>query len=166
MENMTNEQRGFFKKRADALWVFLCKQKNLFKTRYGILGFIAILLVMGKLLLFYQLMSITTNLFFIWMTTCLILGILFSFFRNKWIPLILFTFISILMFSDVTYSTFFNRYLSVGMLGAAEVLGDIGESIKAVIRPHFFFLFLDVVVLYVTFFVHKIPWRKPVIRNE
>ena len=47
------------------------------------------------------------------------------------------------MFCDVTYSSFFNRYLSVGMIGAAEVVGDIGESIKEVLRPINFFMLVD-----------------------
>ena len=169
--------REFLDKRAEAIVVFVCKKVSFFKPyfaqqiqsmkrEYGLLGFIAIPLVMVKLLLFYQLMNITNNVFFIWITTCMLVGILFSFFRNKWIPLILFTLLTILMFSDVTYSSYFNRYLSVGMLGAAEVLGDIGESIKEVIRPTFFLLFLDVVIIYVVFFLHKIPWRKSVIRDE
>jgi len=177
MENSLKTSREFLTKRAKVVVVFVCKKArgvaqflrkliDSTKKKYGILGLIAILLVMGKLMLFYHLMNITTNVFFIWITTLMLVGILFSFFRNKWIPLILFTLLTILMFSDVTYSSYFNRYLSVGMLGAAEVLGDIGESIKEVIRPTFFLLFLDVVIIHVVFFLHKIPWRKSVIRDE
>ena len=47
---------------------------------------------------------------------------------------------SILMLCDVTYGCFFNRYLSVNLLGAAGVLGDITESIKEVLKPSFFLL--------------------------
>jgi hypothetical protein len=36
--------------------------------------------------------------------------------------------LSVLMFCDLTYSSFFNRYLSVNMIGAAACAGDITEK--------------------------------------
>lgn len=137
--------------------------KKQFKNQvdtYGFVGLAAIALVLGKILLFYSFMNITTNLFFVWITTCILLWVLFSSFRNKWIPTVIFTLITIIMFVDVTYSEFFNRYLSIGMMGAAGVLADLEESIKEVIKPRFFLLYLDVVFIYATLIINKIPLKK------
>ena len=57
------------------------------------------------------------------------------------------------MFADVSYSSFFNRYLSVNLMGSFEMLGAIGESIKAVLRPGFFLLFVDVIYIGILLYV-------------
>lgn len=151
--------------RNTVLFIFewIKKELDMYYDIYGLIGLIAVGLVLGKIFLFYSFMNITTNLFFVWATTCILLWVLFSSFRNKWIPLLTFTLITILMFADVTYSSFFNRYLSIGMIGAAGVLGDIGESIKEVIKPKFFLLFIDLILIYATLIFNKIPIKKKTI---
>lgn len=160
MENNNKSVSLQDKKAGHFVFVWAKNKIDEYHSIYGLIGLLAILLLVGKIFLFYSFMNITTNVFFVAITTCILIGVLFSSFRNKWIPLIIFTLITLIMFADVTYSSFFNRYLSVGMMGAAGVLGDIGASIKEVIRPEFFLLFLDLVVIYVTFIIHKIPLKK------
>ncbi|QOX63054.1 sulfatase-like hydrolase/transferase [Anoxybacterium hadale] len=121
-----------------------------YHAAYGVVGIAAAAAVLLKLLLFYQLIGVTANVFFVWLISAFFTYVLFTSFRNKWIPTVVFLLLTILMFCDVTYSSFFNRYLSVAMLGAAGVLGDITESIKEVIKPWFFLLFTDVVLILVT----------------
>ncbi|MEG1585024.1 MAG: hypothetical protein RR361_08235, partial [Anaerovorax sp.] len=130
-----------------------------FRNRYGILGIAAVVAVMFKILLFYNLVGVNSYFPAVWLITCLFTYLLFaSFHKNKWVPAAVFALISILMFSDVTYCSFFNRYLSVNMLGAAGVLGDITESIKAVMRPVNFLLLADALLVFAAIF--KSPLRK------
>jgi len=110
---------------------------------YGILGLAASVAVPLKLLLFYKLVGISANFFLVWLVTGVLTYILFSSFKNKWIPAVVYLLLSVLMFCDLTYSSFFNRYLSVNMIGAAGVLGDITESIKEVLKPWFFLILAD-----------------------
>lgn len=117
------------------------------RIEYGILASAAVIAVPLKLLLFYRLIGVTSNFFFVWLITCLLTYFLFASFKNKWIPAVIYMLLSILMFCDVTYSSFFNRYLSVNMLGAAGFLGDIIESIKEVLKPWFFLVLADAVLV-------------------
>ena len=121
MEKTTETMSSKIKKAGHFIFEWTKKQIINYKALYGILGLAAIVLVLAKVLLFYFFMNITTNLFFVWITTCILLGVLFSSFRNKWIPLVIFTAITLIMFADVTYSSFFNRYLSIGMMGASRI---------------------------------------------
>ncbi len=136
-----------------------------YKDVYGYVGISAAAAVILKVLLLYKLIGINSNFFLVCLTTCLIIWFLFASFRNKWIAVIIYTLISILMFCDVTYASFFNRYLSVGMIGAAEVVGDIGESIKEVIRPVNFLMFLDVILIYATLIKSRVPLKKKLTRG-
>lgn len=129
---------------------FIKEQGKGFFNLYGILGLVSVVAVALKLLLFYQLIGVTVNLILIWMITCGFMISLFTSFKNKWIPTLIFVMISILMFADVACNSFFNRYVSVVMLGSAGLLGDVTESIKAVLRPSFFLLFLDIPLLLFT----------------
>ncbi len=160
MENIKELVSSEIKRAGHFIFEWVKNQIVEYRNIYGILGLVAVALVGIKIFLFYSFMDITTNLFFVWATTCILLWVLFSSFRNKWIPLIVFTLITLIMFADVTYSSFFNRYLSIGMIGAAGVLGDIGDSIKEVMKPKFFLMFLDVIVIYTVFISQKIPLKK------
>jgi|GEM_PF-599235 len=113
------------------------------RLEYGILGLAACVAVPLKLLLFYKLVGISANFFLVWLVTGVLTYLLFSSFKKKWIPAVVYLLLSVLMFCDLTYSSFFNRYLSVNMLGAAGVLGDITESIKEVLKPWFFLTLAD-----------------------
>jgi phosphoglycerol transferase MdoB-like AlkP superfamily enzyme len=117
------------------------------RARYGVLALVASAAVPLKLLLFYKIIGVTTNFFFVWAVTASLTYLLFTSFRNKWIPAVIYLMLSILMFCDVTYSSFFNRYLSVNMLGAAGFLGDITASIKEVLKPWFFLILADAILV-------------------
>ncbi len=114
---------------------------------YGILALAAVVAVPLKLFLFYNLIGVASNFFFVWLITTALTYFLFASFRNKWIPAVIYVLLSILMFCDVTYSSFFNRYLSVNMLGAAGFLGDITASIKEVLKPWFFLILADALLV-------------------
>lgn len=120
---------------------------NGIKNEYGILIFAAILAVPLKVFLFYHLIGVKVNFFLVWLITCALIYLLFASFSNKWIPSVIYMLFSILMLCDVTYGCFFNRYLSVNLLGAAGVLGDITESIKEVLKPEFFLLLADAMLI-------------------
>lgn len=125
------------------------------RIEYGILALAASAAVPLKLLLFYQLIGVTANFFFVWLITGILTYFLFASFKNKWIPAVIYLLLSILMFCDVTYSSFFNRYLSVNMLGAAGFLGDITESIKEVLKPWFFLVLADAILILAAFTVRQ-----------
>jgi phosphoglycerol transferase MdoB-like AlkP superfamily enzyme len=120
------------------------------RIEYGVLALAASAAALLKLFLFYSLIGLAANFFFVWLITAVLTYFLFASFRNKWIPAVIYMLLSVLMFCDVTYSSFFNRYLSVNMLGAAGFLGDITESIKEVLKPWFFLIPADAILVIVT----------------
>ena len=120
---------------------------RMYRSEYGIAGILAAGLVLAKTVVFYSLMGTGAHFLSVCLLTLLFTFLLFRAFRNKWIPAGIFMLLSVLMFCDVTYSSFFNRYLSVGMIGAAEVVGDIGASIREVLRPINFFMLADAVFI-------------------
>lgn len=121
----------------------------------GTLGIAATVAVALKLLFFYSLMGVQSNFILIWAITGLFISLLFASFKNKWIPAVIFLLFSVLMFADACYASFFNRYLSVNMLGAAGFLGDIGASLKAVLKPKFFLLLLDNILIFAALIVKR-----------
>lgn len=135
-----------------------------FYHKYSLIGLAAAILVPMKLLLFYHLLGVSVNLVIVWLITCFFTLSLFHSFKNKWIPATIFLFVTVLMFADVTYSSFFNRNLSVAMLGAASVLGDIKESIKEVIRPSFYLLFADIVLIFATLIYSR--WKAKIFKKD
>lgn len=147
---------------------------NKLYEKYRAIGILAFIAVGLKLFIFYKFIGVNSVFFVVWLITGLLTFLFFSSFRNKWIPLIFFTFLSFLLFADAVYFSFFNRYLSVQMLGAAEVLGDIGDSVKAVIRPKFFLLFVDLIPLYIwawrirnySWNVQKVTWNSDFVNIE
>lgn len=114
----------------------------------GVLGAAAVAAAALKLALFYNMMSVQSNFVLVWAITAFFIALLFSSFRNKWIPAVIFLILSVLMFADAAYASFFNRYLSVNMMGAAGFLGDVGESLKAVLKPKFFLLLADNILIF------------------
>lgn len=125
-----------------------------------IFPFVIIVAVLVKFVVFYNLVNVTTNLVPIILISCLLTWLILGSFKNKWNSVTLYFIISFIMFCDVTYFSFFNRYLSLSMLGAAEVLGDIGESIKQVLRPVNFVMFMDVAILYAILFYNKLVVKR------
>ncbi len=130
------------------------------RIEYGILALVASVAVPLKLFLFYHFIGISANFFFVWLITGLLTYFLFASFQNKWIPAIIYTLLTILMFCDVTYSSFFNRYLSVSMIGAAGVLGNISESIKEVLKPWFFLILADAILILTSLAIRQSRSRK------
>jgi general stress protein CsbA len=108
---------------------------------------IAAALVALKLLLFYALIGVQPYFAAVWLLTCLFTLLFFSAFKNKWIPAGIYLALSLLMFADVTYNSFFNHYLSVNMFGAIDMLDDIGASIAEVLQPAFFLIPLDALAI-------------------
>ncbi len=130
------------------------------RIEYGILASAAVIAVPLKLLFFYKLIGVEANFFFVWLITTVLTYFLFASFRNKWIPAVIYLLLSILMFCDITYSSFFNRYLSVNMLGAAGFLGDITESIKEVLKPWFFLTLADAALVLAALAVRRRKRKK------
>lgn len=110
-------------------------------------------LVFIKIVIYYVLMGVTANYVPIILLTVLYLIGIFSLFKNKITPAVLYFILSLLMFMDVGYFSYFNRNLSVAMMGAASLVGDVSESVKAVLKPVFFLLLIDpiCVLLYTIF---------------
>ena len=115
---------------------------------YGLWGAIAAAAVLNKIMLFYFFMSPITNIAAVFVVSCILTYLLFASFKNKWIPAGVFAALSVLMFCDVMYASFFNRYLSINMIAAAAFLGDIAESILEVFRAPFLLLFADVILIF------------------
>ncbi|QHI73252.1 LTA synthase family protein [Aminipila terrae] len=121
-----------------------------FKDKYGTIGCAAVVLAIMKFIVFYILMSVKSNFILICIISWVITYYLFKSFRNKYIPSAIYLILAILMFADVTYCSYFNKYLSVAMLGSAGMLGDVTASIKQIMRPVNFFMLLDAVVILAT----------------
>lgn len=121
----------------------IAKDFSAFQEIYGALGLAALVAVLVKFMIFYHLMGITAGVALVYLVSLIITYLMFKMPEDKLIPAIIFCLLSVLMFCDVTYNSFFYRYLSVGMLGAVEVVGDIGDSIKAIMRPLNFAMLMD-----------------------
>src|SRR5665647_539601 len=128
---------------------------------FSIIVFVAVVV---KFIVFYNLVNIISNIIPIIAISCLLTWLILGSFRNKWIAVTVYFVISFIMFCDVTYFSFFNRYLSLNMLGAAEVLGDIGESIKQVLRPVNFVMFMDTAIMFIMLFYNRFVLRKKIIQ--
>lgn len=124
-----------------------------FRTVYGIAGFVVLALVAAKYIVFYNLMSVKSSFVLVCIVSYMLTYYLFASFRNKYIPAVIYLIFSVLMFADVTYCSFFNKYLSIAMIGSAGMLGDITESIKEVLRPINFFMMLDAVAIFAVIFL-------------
>ena len=111
---------------------YLKESFNIYIRNYGVIGAAAVLLVIAKIIVFYVLMGTSSHFVSVCVITLLFIYLLFKAFNNKWVPATIFFVLSVLMFCDVTYSSFFNRYLSVGMIGAAEVGPDRHEEVHRI----------------------------------
>ena len=126
--------------------------KNYFKNYYGdygVLGVAAAAAVFLKMMLFYFFIGTTTNVVPVLLVSWVLTYLLFACFENKWIPAVVFAAFSVLMVCDVTYASFFNRYLSVNMAAAAAFLGDIVVNILVVFRVFYLLLLVDAVLVFI-----------------
>jgi len=128
---------------------------------FSIIVFVAVFV---KFIVFYNLVNVTSNIIPVIAISCLLTWLLLGSFKNRWIAVTIYFIISFIMFCDVTYFSFFNRYLSLSMLGAAEVLGDIGESIKQVLRPVNFVMFMDAAILYLMLFYNRFVLKEKIVQ--
>ncbi|MFV0516578.1 MAG: LTA synthase family protein [Aminipila sp.] len=151
MNNVIEFLKESFNLYKDIFKEFLIK----FKDKYSVLGLVTVGLVVLKYLVFYNLMSVKANFIIVWIISLAITYFLFASFKNKYIPAGIYLVLSILMFADVTYCSFFNKYLSVAMIGSAGMLGDITESIKEVMKPINFVMILDSIFVFVTLIASK-----------
>src|SRR5665648_286927 len=130
---------------------------------FSIIVFVAVVV---KFIVFYNLVNVISNIIPVIAISCLLTWLILGSFKNKWTAVAIYFMISFVMFCDVTYFSFFNRYLSLSMLGAAEVLGDIGKSIQQVLRPENFVMFMDVAILYLILFYNKFVIREKIIQTR
>ena len=130
--------------------------ENFYKN-YSALGIVAATAVMLKIALFYYFIGTIINILPVFIVSCVLTYLLFASFRNKWIPLGIFIFISIIMFCNVMYYSFFSRYLSVNMISALTMFSEITSSIAAVFRATFLLLFADLIVVIVCLIRRKRP---------
>lgn len=100
-----------------------------------------------KPLIFYNLMDIRINLLFLWAATALFFILIFGSFRKPAIPFGLYVVISILMFCDIVYNSYFHGYLSLDATGSAKYLPEVWDVIKEVIQPKFWLIFWDLPLL-------------------
>jgi phosphoglycerol transferase MdoB-like AlkP superfamily enzyme len=96
-----------------------------------------------KPFIFYSLMEIENGFLLIWALTSIMLVFLFESFPNRYVPFVIYGSISLLMFADITFHTYFNGYLSTAMIQSSKYLGDVGDVIVEVIQPSFFLLLAD-----------------------
>lgn len=161
-----NKKNEYIEKMKIFLKEYIEKMKILFKEykdKYGRIGCAAVILVVAKFIAFYNLMSVKSNFVVICIISWAITYFLFTSFRNKYIPSIIYLIVAVLMFADVTYCSFFNKYLSVVMIGSAGMLGDVTASIKEIMRPINFFMFVDAIVIMITIILQSTkekgkPW--------
>jgi len=128
-----------------------------FYTNYSALGVLAVSAVMLKFALFYYFIGTIINILPVFVVSCILTYLLFASFKNKWIPAGVFVFISIVMFCNVMYYSFFSRYLSVNMVSALTMFSEITSSIAAVFRASFLLLFADVIIVFACLIKRKKP---------
>ena len=119
-----------------------------FHRIYGTLGTAAAVAVFNKMILFYWFMRPISNAPAVFLVSCALIFLLFASMRNKWIPAGIYAASSVLMFCDVMYASFFNRYLSINMIAAAAFLVDITASIMEVFRVAYLLLLVDSALIF------------------
>jgi len=108
------------------------------------------LLIIGGILL-------TSVLFYIWsglelnfcasiIITAALLALLFLSHRRLYLSCAAFTAVTVLMFADILFHSYYDGYLTVELLGSARFLGDVTDVIVLLMRPRFFTVFLGPVM--------------------
>lgn len=131
-----------------------------FWKRYGILAFLSALLVMIKYICFYYFMGAANNVIWVCALSCLFVFLFFCAFRRKWIPAVIYLLISLLMFADIIYHGYYNAYLTIKIINSAKMIGDITASIQELIKPQYFVLFADNLMIFITLLVSAVRRRK------
>ena len=131
-----------------------------FFERYGVLALIAAASVPVKYICFYFFMGAASHLAWVCLLSCLFVFFIFCAFKRKAIPAVIYLLISLLMFSDVLYHGYYNSYLTIKIINSAKMIGDITASIQELIKPQYFILFADVLLIFAALVVSGIRRRK------
>lgn len=118
-------------------------------------GGLCLVAVVIKLIFYYHLMGVKTALGVTVLVTVAILFLFYNSFKNKKWAFLLYFFLSLLMLVDVTYYSYFNSYLSVKMMGAVGLLGGVQNSILEVLKPSYFLVLADWVLIGAVFLKGK-----------
>lgn len=104
--------------------------------------------VIAKYCLFYFKMDVNSYFSIVVMISVFLTGIFFSIFgKKRGLAAFVYLLLSGLMFADVTYYSYFGKYLSVAMLGAAGMVGTITECIDEVMKPSNYLMFADAIII-------------------
>lgn len=131
-----------------------------FRKRYGMFALISAALVLLKYICFYFFMGVTNHLVWVCALSCLFVFLFFCAFKRKWIPFVIYLLVSILMFADVLYHGYYNAYLTIKIINSAKMIGDITASIQELIKPQYFVLFADNLMIFVTLIFSAVRRRK------
>ncbi len=111
-------------------------------------SYFALIAIVLKLLLYYQLMNVTGNPLVLVAFSVVFIAWVYRFFKGN-VPAFIgaYFLVSTLMFVDVIYFKYFNRSLSLNMIGEAHLLDDVKESILYLIGFKELLLFMDLLVV-------------------
>ncbi len=115
---------------------------------YGYLALVVLAAVIVKNIMFYTFMDVSSYFTLVLAVTCIFIFILFSAFRNKWVPASLYMLWSIFMFGDVLYHKYFNGTLSVKLINSIALLSDVTSSVEGVLKPQYFIIFIDNIAIF------------------
>ncbi len=111
----------------------------------------AAICIFTKVTLYYHYMEVSHNYIYILIMTLAYIAMVFFSFENKIYSAILYFIFSVIMFLDVGYFSYFNRNLSVDMIEAFGFLDDVTDSILEVVKPKFFLILVDSVLILLYF---------------
>ncbi len=115
---------------------------------YGYFALAVLITVIFKNIMFYIFMDVSNYFIPVLAVTCIFIFILFSAFKNKWIPAAIYMAWSLFMFGDVLYHKYFNASLSIKLLNSVKLLADVTSSIEGVIKPQYFLVFIDNIAIF------------------
>lgn len=114
------------------------------------------LLILIKFTFFYSAMGVQTNLFFTIFFSSVLTYLIFFSFKNKLIPSLIYLVLSLMMFADFTYFSFFNKYISLDIFNNATMLGAVSGSIKEIISWKNFVILADAIFIFIFLFFNSI----------
>lgn len=98
--------------------------------------------------LFYVYSDLQLNFFVSFLGTVLLLTLLFLSHRRLFLSCGIFTAVTVLMFADMMFHSYYDGYLTVELLGSAKFLGDVTDVIVLLLRPGFFTVFLGTAMVW------------------
>ena len=85
------------------------------------------------------------------------LSFLFKGKRKYTVLLIVYTLVSILLYSNAVYYRFFSDYITLPTIFQTQNFGDLGGSVVSLLSPSDFLFFVDVMIMFYIRFSRKIP---------